>query len=275
MNPESAAADQVLRMELMVTESAVRLAAKGAVHVAALLVAILRNEKQIAGKTDIENIISSGTPTSFPLAAEKMKEFSDLAKQYGVMCAFVRDTNHPDTVDVIVREEDAKLVNKVRERIGATAEVSEKNAEAGLSESASKKSVNTAPHRPESTTTTRTTTKISQEQADSLLARLNEIRTALENGAGVDQCRAQLKAVQNELGNMLGLPERGKNAVQDKRADGLQSEERDRSKHEDGKPSVRDKIANIRDRMSHEPQHVKPQAGPKLGDRSYQPKHTL
>lgn len=137
------------------------------------------------------------------------------------------------------------------------------------------KSAHTTPHRPGSMTTTGTTTKISQEQADSLLARLSEIRTALENGAGVDQCRAQLKAVQNELGNMLGLPERGKNAVQDRRADGLQAERTDRSKHEDGKPSVRDKISNIRDRMSHEPQHVKPQAGPKIGDRSYQPKHTL
>ena len=55
MNPESGAADQVFRMELMVTECAVKMAANGAMNIAALLVAVLRNEKQIAGKTDIKN----------------------------------------------------------------------------------------------------------------------------------------------------------------------------------------------------------------------------
>lgn len=54
MNTESTAADQVLKMELMLTETAVRLAASGAMNTAALLVAVLRNEKQVSGKTSIK-----------------------------------------------------------------------------------------------------------------------------------------------------------------------------------------------------------------------------
>lgn len=256
MNPESAAADQVLKMELMLTETAVRLAAKGAVNIAALLVAVLRNEKQIAGKTDIEKIITSGTPTSFPLAAEKMPDFVKLAKQYGVMCSFIRNPNDPDTVDVVVREEDAKLVNIVRERIGATAEVSEKNAETGLSGSGSGKSETTIGQGPESTATTN---KLPQETADKLLSRLNDIRTALEDGAGADECRAQLQAVQDELGRALGMPERAQRkdaapkASTEKRAQA-------RGKHvspKNGKPSVRDRIQGLRDGIAYTPQHVK------------------
>lgn len=262
MNPESTAADQVLRMELMVTECAIRMASNGAVNIAALLVALLRNEKQIAGKTDIEKIIQSGTPTSFPLAAEKMQEFSKLAKEYGVMCTFVRDPKNPDTVDVIVRAEDAKLVNIVRERIGATAEVSEKNVDAGLSESESVKSEIMNQHGPASTTTT---TKLPQAQADGMLSRLDQIRAALASGAGLEQCRTQLHTIQDELGRALGMPERS----QDKDATRVATSEKRtqyREKHAartDGKPSVRDRIASIKDRLAHEPQHLK------------QPQHTF
>lgn len=86
MNPESGAVDQVMRAELMLTETAIRLAASGAVQLAGMLVAILRNEKQISGKTDIIKMIQEGKPiTAFPLEAAKMKDFSDLAKQYGTL----------------------------------------------------------------------------------------------------------------------------------------------------------------------------------------------
>ena len=133
MNPESAAADQVLKMELMLTETAVRLAASGAMNIAALLVAVLRNEKQVSGKTSIEKIISAGTPTTFRWRQKRCR-ISKLAKESGFMFSFVRDPNHPETVDVVVREEDAKLVNLVRERIGATAEVDEKRGSRSVRE---------------------------------------------------------------------------------------------------------------------------------------------
>lgn len=187
-----------------------------------------------------------------------MQEFSKLAKEYGVMCTFVRDPKNPDTVDVIVRAEDAKLVNIVRERIGATAEVSEKNVDAGLSKSESVKSEITNQRGPASTTTT---TKLPQAQADGMLSRLDQIRAALASGAGLEQCRTQLHAIQDELGRALGMPERSqdKDAAQTRT---VTAEKRTPYREKgaartDGKPSVRDRIADIKDRLVHEPQHLK------------------
>ncbi|WP_373165024.1 PcfB family protein [Agathobaculum sp. Marseille-P7918] len=241
------------------------MAANGAMNIAALLVAVLRNEKQIAGKTDIKKMIQEGKPlTTFPLESAKMKDFSDLAKQYGMMFSIVRDPNNSDTVDVIIKQEDAGIANQIREKIGATAEVSEKNADAGLSESESVKSEITNQHGPASTMTT---PKLPQEQADSMLSRLDGIRAALASGAGLEQCRTQLHAIQDELGRALGMPERSqdKDAAQTQTAT---AEKRTpyREKHAartDGKPSVRDRIASIKDRLAHEPQHLK------------QPQHTF
>lgn len=263
MNPESGAADQILRMELMVTECAIKMASSGAVNIAALLVAVLRNEKQIAGKTDINKMLQEGKPlTTFPLESTKMKDFADLAKQYGMMFSLVRDPQNADTVDVIIKQEDAGIANQIREKIGATAEVDEKNVDAGLSESESVKSEIMNQHGPASTTTT---TKLPQAQADDMLSRLDQIRAALTSDAGLEQCRTQLHAIQDELGRALGMPERS----QDKDATRAATSEKQtpyREKHvarKDDKPSVRDRIANIRDRLAHEPQHLK------------QPQHTF
>ena len=44
MSVEAEAAERVLRMEIMLTESAVKLAATGAVNLAMLLIAAVRNE---------------------------------------------------------------------------------------------------------------------------------------------------------------------------------------------------------------------------------------
>lgn len=208
-------------------------------------------------------MLQEGKPlTTFPLESTKMKDFADLAKQYGMMFSLVRDPQNADTVDVIIKQEDAGIANQIREKIGATAEVDEKNVDAGLSESESVKSEIMNQHGPASTTTT---TKLPQAQADDMLSRLDQIRAALTSDAGLEQCRTQLHAIQDELGRALGMPERS----QDKDATRAATSEKQtpyREKHvarKDDKPSVRDRIANIRDRLAHEPQHLK------------QPQHTF
>lgn len=258
MNPESGAVDQVMRAELMLTETAIRLAASGAVQLAGMLVAILRNEKQISGKTDIIKMIQEGKPiTAFPLEAAKMKDFSDLAKQYGMMFSIVRDRNHPESVDVIVKEEDARIVNRIRAKIGAEAQVAdEKNVDAGLSgiESANPNAI--TQHRPASMAVT---TKLSREQADSMLSRLDTIRAALEDGAEPEQCRHQLRALQDELGRALGMPERSQSQFITRAAKKTTPlREQEVNPGAPGKQSIRDKIDGIKGRFTYEGQHVKP-----------------
>lgn len=175
-----------------------------------------------------------------------MQEFIKTAKEHGVMCAFVRDPKNPDTVDVIVREEDAKLVNMVREKVGATAEVSEKNAETGPSESALPTSGSGTQHGPASTMTQmmqgtptqaapRTSTAVTIDHAQ------------MEQGANPEECRAVLRAVQDELARALGMPERSGDKTADRQA----------APRREGRQSVKEKIAGIRARAAHEPQHLK------------------
>lgn len=189
-----------------------------------------------------------------------MQEFIKTAKEHGVMCAFVRDPKNPDTVDVIVREEDAKLVNMVREKVGATAEVSEKNAETGPSESALPTSGSGTQHGPASTMTqmmqgtptqaaprTSTAVTIDHAQMERMLSSLTGIRSAMEQGANPEECRAVLRAVQDELARALGMPERSGDKTADRQA----------APRREGRQSVKEKIAGIRARAAHEPQHLK------------------
>ena len=55
MSVEAEAAERVLRMEIMLTESAVKLAATGAVNLAMLLIAAVRNEVHMGGRTNVAN----------------------------------------------------------------------------------------------------------------------------------------------------------------------------------------------------------------------------
>ena len=211
--------------------------------------AVLRNEKQIAGKSDITKLLQSGAAlTTFPLPAEKMKAFSDLAKEYGVMFSIVRDKDHPETVDIIVRQDDVPNVNLIREKIGAEVSVSEKNAETGPSESALPTSGSGTQHGPESTMTqmmqgtpaqaaprTSTAATIDRAQAERMLSSLTGIRSAMEQGANTEECRA------------VGMPERSGDKTADRQA----------APRREGRQSVKEKIAGIGERAAHEPQHLK------------------
>ena len=249
MNPESAAADQMLRMELMVTEAAVRLAASGAVNLAALLIAVLRGEKQVSGKMSLTNLLKEGKAlTTFPLQSDKMKDFIKGAKKLGIKCSLVRDKKNPDTVDVIIKEEDAQRANIILDRIGAKKEVAEKNGLAGPSGIASGTSGYTMENGSGSMTQP---TNLAPELTEKLLGRLGEISSALKYGADPAQCKAALRDIQNELGDALGMPAREKSAAADKGAE-------QKTAGKAGKKSVRERIGEIRSRAAHEPQHLKP-----------------
>ena len=60
MSVEAEAAERVLRMEIMLTESAVKLAATGAVNLAMLLIAAVRNEVHMGGRTNVAKMLEQG-----------------------------------------------------------------------------------------------------------------------------------------------------------------------------------------------------------------------
>ena len=118
MNTSSDAAEQIVRISLEGFEVAARLSGSGAKNVAALLVAIAKDQQKVKGKTTLTNMLKSGRPLKvFSIKTEDLKKFSEEAKRYGVLfSAIVEKKNKDGMIDIMVREEDASKINRIVER---------------------------------------------------------------------------------------------------------------------------------------------------------------
>jgi hypothetical protein len=119
MNSSGDAAESIVRMSLQGMEVAVRLSGSGAKNIAALLVAILKDQKQTKGKTRLVNMLKSGKELKvFTVKEEDLKKFTQEAKRYGVLfCALKNKGKSVDgMVDIMVRAEDASKINRIVER---------------------------------------------------------------------------------------------------------------------------------------------------------------
>lgn len=287
MSVEAEAAERVLRMEIMLTEAAVKLAATGAANLAMLLLAAARNEVHMGGRTDVAKMLEQGKQiTAFPINTDSLTKFAELAKKHKLACGYIPDPQNPATTNVIIKAEDAELANKIRKAAGIEIlpGIDEKKQSADLSGSVSEKSENTMRNRSASTTTTTMTKNsptinptqamnngITQDQANMLLTRLTALRGVLANGGNVHECQAAIIAVTDELKRLLTPPEQmqeADKAEQSKSED--RSEERKAAAPKPsgkGKVSIRQRVADIKARATHTPQHTK--------DKQYQPKHSI
>ena len=114
MSVEAEAAERVLRMEIMLTESAVKLAATGAVNLAMLLIAAVRNEVHMGGRTNVAKMLEQGKQiTAFPINTDSLTKFAELAKKHKLACGYIPDPQNPATTNVVIKTEDAELANKI------------------------------------------------------------------------------------------------------------------------------------------------------------------
>ena len=82
MNTSGDAAESIVRMSLQGLEVAVRLSGSGAKNVAALMIAILKDQKQTKGKTRLTNMLKSGKELKvFSVRQEDFKKFTEEAKR--------------------------------------------------------------------------------------------------------------------------------------------------------------------------------------------------
>lgn len=245
--------------------------ANGAVHLAALLIAVTKNDAQLSDLNSVYNLIENGKQlASCPLEAELQDRFTDRAKEEKLTFSTIRDPNKPDTIEIVFAEDDVAKVNKIRESIGATAKVEpSKKAPAGPSASEPQNYANSINPKAQSTTTT---CKSLEQQAEIMLNRLSAIRSNLDNGVSADECYKAVLQVQDELEALLiSAQTRERTGEKDskqqnaQRADG---KSQTRSEGKGGKRSIRDRIAAAKERMAHQPQHLrKPQhtkSGPSL-----------
>ena len=119
MNTSGDAAESIVRMSLQGFEVAVKLTGSGAKNVAAIMIAMLKDQKQTKGKTRLTNMLKSGKELKvFTVKEEDLRKFTEEAKRYGVLfCALKGKGKSLDgIVDIMVRAEDASKINRIVER---------------------------------------------------------------------------------------------------------------------------------------------------------------
>lgn len=123
-------ADLVVKEGLQATESAVKLAASGLKNVAALLLALARQDYKVVGKTNSKRLARDPAPPSVtPLKAEDMGKFQKLAKQYGVLYFIAKKKGvESEMIDVVSTQNYAAKLNAIYQALGYPVPGEEKEA---------------------------------------------------------------------------------------------------------------------------------------------------
>ena len=117
MDVSAEAADLVVREGIQATESAVKLAGAGLKNVAALLLALQRQDNKVVGKTSAKRLARDPAPAVVvPLKQEDMRRFQKLAREYGILY-FIAQKKGNDTgyVNIVSNQNYAAQLNAVME----------------------------------------------------------------------------------------------------------------------------------------------------------------
>lgn len=176
MNTSGETAELVVKEGIQITESAVKLAGLGAKNLAALLIAIAKENPKLSGKTGLKRLIQDGEElTIFSVKQEDLKGFQMESKRYGVLFyPVINKVEKTGTVEIMAKAKDAKQINRIFERMGYPAPVredAEKKASARApSENSSKERGNGA----------RISTEMASEKKPSVRAKMQELKKVSE-----------------------------------------------------------------------------------------------
>lgn len=117
MDVSAEAADLVVKEGIQATESAVKLAGAGLKNVAALLLALQRQDNKVIGKTTAKRLARDPVPAEvIPLKKEDMRKFKKLAKEYGILYFFAQKKgNESGMINVVSNQNYAAQLNAVME----------------------------------------------------------------------------------------------------------------------------------------------------------------
>ena len=120
MNTGGDAAERLVRDSLMITEEAVKLAGLGAKNLAALLVALAKEEDKTHGPTRLTRLLRSGEELKLlPIKSEDLRQFRQLAKEYGVLFCPIKNKSLDNGLnDILFPASAAASVNRVLEHMG-------------------------------------------------------------------------------------------------------------------------------------------------------------
>ena len=120
MNTGGDAAERLVRDSLMITEEAVKLAGLGAKNHAAILVALAKEEEKTHGPTHLTRLLRSGEELKLlPIKSEDLRQFRQLAKEYGVLFCPIKNKSLDNGLnDILFPASAAASVNRVLEHMG-------------------------------------------------------------------------------------------------------------------------------------------------------------
>ena len=118
MNTTNDAAEQVVRMSLEGVEYALKLSGKSVEKLAAMIYAIMKDQKRTKGKTRLSSMLRSEKPLKvFAVKDDELQVFCREAKKYGVLYCVLKDKDATDGLtDIMVKADDASKINRIFER---------------------------------------------------------------------------------------------------------------------------------------------------------------
>ena len=120
MDVSAEAADLVVRESIQATEAAAKLSLEGIKNVAALLLAIAKQDMKVVGETTAKRLARDPAPAVvIPIKAEDKAKFQKLAKDFGVLY-FIAQKKGNDTgiLNVVSNQNYAAQLNAVMEQMG-------------------------------------------------------------------------------------------------------------------------------------------------------------
>lgn len=153
MTQSGEVADLMVKETIQVTEEAAKLAALGAKNLAAIVMALLKEDNKTHGMTSMAKLIKSEKPLSIlQISKEDLPKFKKEAKKYGVLFTAISDkTGKSDFVDIVARQDDVPQLNHIIDKLELNApKISEKtDSEEKTPKAPEKDTKNTVPRENE------------------------------------------------------------------------------------------------------------------------------
>lgn len=120
MDVSAEAADVVVRESLQATEAAAKLTLEGMKNIAALLLAIAKQDMKVVGETTAKRLAKDSAPAVvIPIKAEDRAKFQKLAKEFGVLYFIAQKKgNDSGILNVVSNQNYAAQLNAVMEQMG-------------------------------------------------------------------------------------------------------------------------------------------------------------
>ena len=120
MDVSAEAADLIVREGIQATEAAAKLAVDGLTNVAALLLAIAKQDMKVVGETTAKRLARDpAAAVVIPIKAEDKAKFQKLAKEFGVLYFIAQKKgNNSGILNVVSNERYAAQLNAVMEQMG-------------------------------------------------------------------------------------------------------------------------------------------------------------